>query len=402
MNIWVTGIGVASSIGLNVEESLASFKKGKRGLGEIKILDTLHRSEFKAGEINLTNQQLMDLLDIPADQYRYHTRTALLGMIAARDACLDAGILRYDGLLKDDGISTALVSATTTGGMDKTECDYASGNHGSGYIQTHPCGDSTDKIAAYLGLHGYRTTLSTACSSGANAIIHAARLIRHGKADRVIAGGVDALSKFTLNGFNSLMILDKDFCKPFDRNRKGLNLGEGAGFIVLESEQLVRSRGSRKYCRLSGTANTNDAYHQTASSPDGEAAFGAMTRALEMSGIEAGEIDYINVHGTGTENNDASEGAALVRVFGKKVPPFSSTKSFTGHALGAAAGLEAVFSVLAIRDGLVLPSLGFHEPMEDLGISPSTEMKEGMPIGHVLSNSFGFGGNNSSLIFSKQ
>ncbi len=396
MNIWVTGIGVASSIGLNVEQSLASFREGRRGLGEIRILDTIHKSEFIAGEIPLTNQQLLELVKIPAHRYRNYTRTALLGMIAAREAYEDAGIL------EDDGISTALVSATTVGGMDKTERDYASGDHDSGYILTHPCGDSTDKIADFLGLPAYRTTLSTACSSGANAIIHAARLIRHGKADRVIAGGVDALSKFTLNGFNSLMILDKDCCQPFDRNRKGLNLGEGAGFIVLESEKLVQTRESRTYGRLSGYANTNDAFHQTASSPDGEAAFSAMTRALEMSRIKAGEIDYINVHGTGTENNDASEGAALVRVFGEDVPLFSSTKSFTGHTLGAAAGLEAVFSLLAIRHGLVLPSLGFQDPIEDLGISPATAFQEGLQIRHVLSNSFGFGGNNSSLIFSKQ
>jgi 3-oxoacyl-[acyl-carrier-protein] synthase-1 len=212
---------------------------------------------------------------------------------------------------------------------------------------------------------------------------------------------VDALSRFTLNGFNSLMILDKDFCRPFDRSRAGLNLGEGAGYLVLESESLAGRLGAEQLCRLSGYANTNDAYHQTASSPGGEAACEAMVRALEMSGIGPGDIGYINVHGTGTENNDAAEGAAMLRLFGKNPPPFSSTKPFTGHTLGAAAGLEAVFSVMALREGLIFPSLGFSEPIEELGLVPETVFREGEQIRHVLSNSFGFGGNNSSLIFSK-
>ena len=220
--IWVTGIGVASSIGLNVEDSLISFRKGKTGLGNIDILDTVHKSEFKAGEIKLTNQELMQMLEIPPAEYRRHTRTSLIGILAAKQAFSDAG------MATDNGIKTALISATTVGGMDKTELDFAAKNYSSGFIETHPTGDSTDKIADYLGLSGYRTTLSTACSSGANAIMHGARLINQGIVERAIVGGVDALSKFTLNGFNSLMILDKEYCQPFDKNRRGLNLGEGA------------------------------------------------------------------------------------------------------------------------------------------------------------------------------
>jgi 3-oxoacyl-(acyl-carrier-protein) synthase len=396
VRIWVTGMGVATSMGMNVEQSLVSFRTKKTGIGAIEILDTIHKSDFKAGEIRLTNAEMMKALGIPAQRYRDYTRTTLIGLIAAREAYHAAGISG------DDGIPTALVSATTVGGMDKTEKDFASGNFGSGFIQTHPCGDSTEKIADFLGLTGYRTTLSTACSSGANAIIHGAQLIKHGIVERAIVGGVDALSRFTLNGFNSLMILDRDSCQPFDQHRRGLNLGEGAGFLVLESESLAERKDERMICRLSGYANTNDAYHQTASSPEGEGAYGAMTGAMAMGGIRKEEIDYINAHGTGTENNDASEGAALVRMFGEELPPFSSTKSFTGHTLGAAAGVEAVFSVLAIQRQLVFPGLGFEVPMEGLGISPETEMKEGASIRNVLSNSFGFGGNNSSLVFSKQ
>ncbi len=394
-DIWITGIGVASSIGMDVRQTLDSFRAKRTGIGKIEILETIHRSGFKAGEIKHTNAELMRMLGISPERQPDYSRTALIGMIAAREAILHAG------LTGDDGLTTAVVSATTVGGMDRTERELAAGDPDPGFIRTHPCGDSTEKICDFLGLPGYRSTVSTACSSGANAIIHGAHLIRHGMADRVIAGGVDALSRFTINGFNSLMILDREACRPFDQDRRGLNLGEGAGFLVMEAGDIAAREEGRRVCRLSGYANTNDAYHQTASSPDGEGACTAMSRAIGMSGMDPKEIDYINAHGTGTENNDASEGAALIRVFREHLPPFSSTKSFTGHTLGAAAGLEAVFSVLAIREGMLIPGLNFLTPIDGLGICPHTELAEGMDIKNVLSNSFGFGGNNSTLIFSK-
>jgi len=391
--IWITGLGVASSIGLNVEENLLALRSGRRGIGPITILNTIHRNDFRVGEISFSDDQLMEILEVPAASYLNYTRTTLIGMLAAREALVNSGIDL------SDGVSTALVSATTVGGMDKTERDFPGGDISTGFVATHPCGDSTDKIADFLQLKGYRTTLSTACSSGANAIIHAARLISHGHVERALVGGVDALSKFTLNGFNSLMILDREECRPFDRSRKGLNLGEGAGFLVLESDRLAGDH--RKICRLSGYANANDAHHQTASSPDGQGAYDAMKGALAMSGLTPDKIDYINAHGTGTENNDASEGAALLRVFGENLPPFSSTKAFTGHTLGAAAGIEAVFSALAIREELIFPGLGFKEAMEVPAVSPETQLRKKVSLSHVLSNSFGFGGNNSTLILSK-
>lgn len=392
--IRISGLGVACSIGLSADECLESLIAGKRGIGPISILDTIHRDNFVVGEIRHTDWELMDMLKIPNSSYSAYTRTSLIGMLAAREAVRDAG------LDLSDGIKTALVSATTVGGMDKTEREFADGNVDSGFVSTHPCGDSTDKIAAYLGLDGYRTTLSTACSSGANAVIHAARLIKHGVVDRAIVGGVDALSKFTLNGFNSLMILDPDECRPFDARRKGLNLGEGAGFLVLESDR-IDSGDKKAYALLSGYANANDAHHQTASSPDGQGAYDAMMGALSLGGLTPEDINCVNAHGTGTENNDASEGTALLRVFGDKLPPFSSTKAFTGHTLGAAASIEAVFSVLTLKHGLLIPGLGFKEAMEKPAISPIARLETGVSMKHVLSNSFGFGGNNSTLIFSK-
>jgi 3-oxoacyl-[acyl-carrier-protein] synthase-1 len=228
-----------------------------------------------------------------------------------------------------------------------------------------------------------------------------AELIRSGRLDRVIAGGTDSVTRFTLNGFNTLMILDKNGCRPFDENRAGLTLGEGAAFLVLESEDVVAKDGKTVLAELTGYGNANDAYHQTASSPEGTGAFLAMSQALTMSGLKPDEISYINVHGTGTQNNDLSEGIAIERVFGERVPPFSSTKTFTGHTLGAAGAVEAVLSVLAIRHGLVYPNLRFETPMKELRIRPETRLIRDADIRNVLSNSFGFGGNNSTVILSK-
>jgi 3-oxoacyl-(acyl-carrier-protein) synthase len=195
------------------------------------------------------------------------------------------------------------------------------------------------------------------------------------------------------------MILDTEHCKPFDAERKGLNLGEGAGFIVIESERAAKNK--KILAELSGYGNANDAYHQTASSPDGAGAYLAMEKAFHISGLKPADIDYINAHGTGTTINDLSEGTAIERIFDKKVPAISSTKPFTGHTLAACGGIEAVFAVLAIQHNLVFPSLNYSHPMPELSFQPTTELKKNKTIDHVLSNSFGFGGNTSALIFSR-
>jgi 3-oxoacyl-(acyl-carrier-protein) synthase len=245
------------------------------------------------------------------------------------------------------------------------------------------------------------TTISTACSSAANAIMLGARLIKSGKLDRVIVGGTDALSKFTINGFKTLMIFSDGYNKPFDNERTGLNLGEAAAFLVLESEELVKKENKKVLARVSGYGNANDAFHQTASSENGDGAFLAMEKAFKIAQLKPEQIDYINVHGTATPNNDLSEGRAIVRLFGEnKAPDFSSTKPFTGHTLAAAAAIEAVYSVLAIQNNVVFPNLNFKTPMEEFNLIPQTTLKH-KKIQHVLSNSFGFGGNCSTLIFSK-
>jgi len=269
------------------------------------------------------------------------------------------------------------------------------------HVVNHECGKVTELVADELGIKNYISTISTACSSSANAIMYGARLIKNNILDVVIAGGTDALTRFTLNGFNTLMILDNQYCQPFDANRRGLNLGEGAGYITLVSERVAVGLQKELYCTLSGYSNANDAYHQTASSPDGTGSYMAMQGALKMSGLKPEDIGYINLHGTGTQNNDNSEGTAINRLFNPHFPKMSSTKSFTGHTLGASAGIEAVFSALSAQQGFIYPNLRFETQIAEHPFAPETSFTKQIDLNHVLSNSFGFGGNCSSLIFSK-
>ena len=245
------------------------------------------------------------------------------------------------------------------------------------------------------------TTISTACSSAANAIMLGARMIRSGRLDRVLAGGCESLTKFHLNGFNALKILDKDPCKPFDQNRAGINLGEGAAYLVLESEDSLVTTGNTPLCELIGWGNACEAFHQTASSPDGVGAYLAMKKALDLSGLQPQEIGYVNAHGTGTDNNDISEGRAIEKLFGDRIPMVSSTKPFTGHTTSAAGSTEAILSILCLQHQVVWPNLNFKERMAELSFSPVEKLMTNVPVNAVMSNSFGFGGNDTSLIFKK-
>lgn len=392
----ITGMGILSSIGNSVEENFNSLLNEKLAITRVDNISTIHADINKVGEIKKSNQELIDELQLNVDNN--FSRTALIGTLAAKQAVENAGITSINEF------RTGLISATSVGGMDMTEkyyYDYFSDPELIKYISCHDGGDVAMKIAEELGLKGMVTTISTACSSAANSIMLGARLIKNGKLDRVIVGGTDALAKFTINGFKTLMILSDGYNKPFDNNRKGLNLGEAAAFLVLESDEVVKKQNKKVLARVSGYGNANDAFHQTASSENGDGAFLAMKKAFEVSGLQPDQIDYINVHGTATPNNDLSEGRAILRIYkNEKVPDFSSTKPFTGHTLAAAAAIEAVYSVLAIQNGVVYPNLNFETPMEEFDLQPQTTLKN-KNIEHVLSNSFGFGGNCSTLIFSK-
>jgi 3-oxoacyl-[acyl-carrier-protein] synthase I len=394
--VYVAGLGVVSAIGNNTAACLHSLKTGQAGIGPITSLTTIHKNVLPVAEVQLSNQALATQTGLSA----HYSRTALLSAMAAREAWNDAGLSLLSGL------RTGFVSANSVGGMDKTETFFPEflQNPASGHLKNlvnHECGAVTELVADALGIKHYISTISTACSSGANSIFFGARLIKHQLLDVVIAGGVDALTKFTLNGFNTLQILDKEWCMPFDEHRRGLNLGEGAGYIVMVSEKVAASMQDRLYGRLSGYANANDAHHQTASSPDGAGSYAAMKGALALSGLQPADISYINLHGTGTYNNDISEGTAIQRLFEPLYPPMSSTKAFTGHTLGASGGIEAVFSCLALKHQLIYPNLRLHTPMAALPFTPQTTLQKNSTVHHVLSNSFGFGGNCSSLIFSK-
>jgi 3-oxoacyl-(acyl-carrier-protein) synthase len=210
-------------------------------------------------------------------------------------------------------------------------------------------------------------------------------------------GGVDSLAKFTINGFHALQIVSPEICTPFDAGRQGLNLGEGAAFLVLEKEEDSASKSC--YAALSGYSNTNDAFHPSSLSETGDGPFLAMQEALLLAGLQAEDIDFVNAHGTATENNDLAESAAMTRLF-QNVPDFASTKSNTGHTLGAAGAIEAVYSILNLYHQEVYPSLNFTKPIEPFGLKP-VQAYTPKALKHVLSNSFGFGGNCSSLLFSR-
>ncbi len=396
--VLVSGVGVVSALGIGVESQIACMTSKKSGLGKLSLFDTSH--DPTVGEVKYSNRQIVEMLDLPSD--RIHSRTTLLGLLAAKEALADSGLDDRE-VVRKKGLRIGLISATSVGGMDVSENFYKVYREdiNKGKLREligHDCGTSTHNIADYLGVNDFVTTISTACSSANNAIMLAARMIKYGMLDVAIAGGTDALCQFTINGFSSLGILDREPCRPFDESRAGLNLGEGAGYIVLQSSQL---KTGNIYGTISGYGNANDAFHQTASSSHGEGAYLAMRKAIDMCGLKTGEIDYINVHGTGTPNNDASEGAALVRIFGGNLPPFSSTKGFTGHTLGAAGGVESVFSLLSLRYGYAWPNLNFSVPIDGFGFAPVTSCLK-CDVNSVLTNSFGFGGNCTSLVFSSQ
>lgn len=389
---YVTGIGVVSAIGIGADANFASLCGKVSGIAPLRNFVSAHA--VPVGEVKYTNEELRVIAGLPGN--RTYSRTALLGIVAVREALNDAGVDPAEY-----GSRLGIVSANSAGGMDLSESFYKDMYLGERparlrYVAQHDCGSSTEVIASTLGIKGFATTISTACSSSANALMLADRLLRSGRLDAVVAGGIDPLCLFTINGFSSLMILDEKMCRPFDNSRSGLNLGEGSGFVVLQRE--TSSHGGA-YCRLVGYANANDAYHQTATSPDGNGPKLAMEGAMRMAKISASDVGYVNVHGTATVNNDLSEGRAMQRIFGEKVPPFSSTKVYTGHTLGAAGGVEAVFTAMSIKHKVLFPTFNFSSPIEELGLVPLMDVIRNCNVRYALSNSFGFGGNVSTLAF---
>lgn len=390
--ICITGIGVISAIGHNVAENHMSLVNGFSGITTQSKINTRYAGTLPFGEIMLSDEALKRMLHVSDNSV---TRTGLFALHAFRQATADAGL----DATQIASSETAFINATTVGGMCMMDDLYrdATGHEPlSPYAASYDCASVTRFVSKAHGMQGIMNTINTACSSSANAIMYGARLIRHGLASRAVVGGVDSLSKFTINGFNALHILSGEACRPFDRDRDGLNLGEGAAFLVLEKEE--NAGGRKVYARLTGYSNANDAYHPSSLSDNGEGPFLAMQAALEEAQLLPADIDFVNAHGTGTGNNDEAESRAMLRLFGS-VPPFVSTKANTGHTLGAAGAIEAVYSIMNIGHQEIYPAVHFSEPITDTQLRPSP-VHEKRPIRHVMSNSFGFGGNCSSLIFS--
>ena len=376
-SIAITGSGIICAIGNNKQQVRESLVNGKTGIGELRYLPSSHK-ELPVGEVKMSDAELKGALAVnPSEEY---SRTALLGAYALRQA-LDDAHLNPEQL---KGKRVTLISGTTVGGTEACE-EYS-------------CGNNTQAVARLVGLECQMTTISTACSSALNAIILGARMLLRDETDLVLAGGTETLSVFHLNGFNSLMILDHEVCRPFDAARQGLNLGEGAAYLVLERTKDAQLKDSNILAYIAGWGNRCDAYHQTATSPEGEGAFLAMTDALQMASLKPEDIDYINAHGTGTPDNDRSESTALRRVFESSLPPVSSTKSLTGHTTSASGSIEAVICLIAMQEGFIPGNIGWKNNTPEC-ITPST-YTDNASLHHVLCNSFGFGGNDSSLIIS--
>jgi 3-oxoacyl-(acyl-carrier-protein) synthase len=385
-------MGVISAIGNSVAENRMSLVEGKCGISLETSLSSKYAGLLPFGAILTSDGILRDRLAVSEQSV---TRTTLLALHAFNDAIDDAQ-LQTSVIAAAD---TALIGATTVGGMCLMDELYRDANSdtASVYAAAYDCASVNMFLQKRYQMSGIINTINTACSSSANAIMYGARLIRNGLANRVIVGGVDSLSKFTINGFNALHILSDEYCRPFDSKRKGLNLGEGAAFLVMEKEEDVKDK--KVYAYLCGYCNSNDAFHPSSLSATGEGPFASMQGALEMAGLKKEQIGFVNAHGTGTENNDEVESTAMLRLFARP-PAFASTKSNTGHTLGASGAIEAVYSILNLVHQEVYPALHFNEPIVSTGLLPVQEYAK-KEITHVMSNSFGFGGNCTSLIFSK-
>lgn len=388
--ISVTGLGIICSIGNDADSVLDSLRKKESGVGSMNYLHSKH-SYLPVGEVPLSNDQMKDILGIEDETPM--SRTTLMGAIAIRQALNHAGI----SVEELNGKRVALISGTTVGGMDLTENYYEQMKTDDSLLylpKSNECGKSTEEMAEIVGLVNAQTcTISTACSSALNSIILGSEMLKRNEVDVVIAGGSEALSRFHLNGFNTLMILDKEQCRPFDDTRAGLNLGEGAAFVVLEKNS------DKSLAFVAGYGNRCDAFHQTASSDNGEGAYLAMKDALEMAHLKPEDIQYVNAHGTGTPNNDITESQALIRIFGEDMPEISSTKAFTGHTTSASGSIEAVVCILAMQNNFTPANLGWKNKIEG-GIVP-TLGNDNIVLENVICNSFGFGGNDSSMVISK-
>jgi 3-oxoacyl-(acyl-carrier-protein) synthase len=325
-------------------------------------------------------------------------RSVSLALCAVEEALLDAG-LRSSLSRFRVGVCLGTTVASQLNDMEFYR-GYRSGKPMSmDPVDRYLKGNLAEAVGRDVGARGPSLTVVNACSSGADAIGVALSWLRDGVCDVAIAGGADELSLVPLCGFGALGILSDEICAPFDRDRKGLNLGEGAGILVLESEETARKRGKESPLRLSGYGSAADAFHLTAPIPDGSGLEAALMRAMSEAEIHAGDVCFVNAHGTATPDNDKIEGSVFRRIFGSEIK-FLSSKGFTGHTLGAAGGLEAAFTAAALREGWIPGSAGFVHEDAEISLSP---VRAATPVSgrHAVSTSLAFGGNNAAIVISR-
>lgn len=382
MRVAVTGMGLISGVGRGVGAHLAALRDARSGLGALTLFTAEGIEPRPAG-------QVADALFADATS---GGRTHRLALAAAGDA--------VKGFRPQAPGVIAL--GTTTGGILETEQHYLAhrgkpGPEDRALLKNHALGTVADRLGSGLALEGERHTFATACSSSANAIGYAAQRVQSG-APWALAGGVDSLCRTTWCGFYSLKLLSPFACRPFDKGRQGLSLGEAAAFLLLEPEAAARARGAQILGLVTGWGCAADAHHMTAPHPEGHGAARAMQEALKDAGLSPADIDYVNAHGTATPANDRAESLALRAVFGERQPKVSSTKGITGHTLGAAGAIEAVISLLAIGEGFLPPNVGLQEQDPECAVNLVEGAAKAAKVRRAISNSFGFGGNNAALV----
>ncbi|MCX5694856.1 MAG: beta-ketoacyl-[acyl-carrier-protein] synthase family protein [Candidatus Omnitrophica bacterium] len=382
-DVAITGLGAISAAGNNIQETLDNFTLGKRNSGPITLFKTgLNYPAFQVKDFTLADPAAM--------------RSLNLTFVAANQAIRDAGFGNGFGNLRL-GICLGTTVASQLNDTDFYHQYRTQGNAPMNSVDRFLKSNLAQSLSQYLKIHtNFCTTIVNACSSGTDAIGVGLSWLRNDCCDLVIAGGADELNRVPLDGFGSLSVVSKNLCAPFDRDRCGLNLGEGAGIIILEKETICRNRGRKTSLFLKGYGLAADAYHLTAPRPDGSGLEQALERALKEANIQPNDVAFVNAHGTATRDNDLVEGKTLARVFGPKIK-FLSTKGFTGHTLGAAGGLEAVFTCLALRDGWIPASSGFQNLDPEIGVAPVNQ-KTQISGDFAISTSLAFGGNNSALV----
>ena len=389
----VTGAGLVSALGWTEQETWNALSAGQGGLGPLTLFPSERCGHLPVGQVQGDPAARSGL--------GRGSRSDHLAVWAASQAMANAGLGPGD----IEPTRAAVVLGGLTGGMMFMETALArliqqETAEGLEDLDLIECANAADRVAERFGMRGFRGTLSNACASGASAVALGCDLLQAGEADLVLAGGVDSLNSVLINGFNSLMLVAPDGCRPFDLERKGMTVGEGAGVMVLESVEHARARGARIRAEVAGHGASCDAHHATSPHPEGDGLLAAMERALAHAGIGPEAVDYVNAHGTGTKDNDLSEGKAMARLFGGRQPAVSSTKAFFGHAMAAAGALEAIVCLLALERQAIPPNLGLRQVDPDVQISPTATFTPA-PLRVAMSNSLGFGGNNSALVLKR-